>query len=90
MPHQEPPRCPQCEAPIDVTDSCQDCIDTAARARTELETLTHCKAGHLFSEETTGYMNHRRYCLICRRARVNAHREADRLRKKAKRAKGKT
>ena len=81
-------RCPQCEEPIDVLDLCQECIDHSARKTHTTKGITHCPAGHEYTEETTGYVatvkETRRYCLICRRARVNARREADKARKRAR------
>ena len=33
-------------------------------------TLTHCKRGHKFTEENTGYQGTKRYCRECHRMRV--------------------
>lgn len=82
-------RCSNCEAPVDVLDACQDCIEQKIKYGPKEES-THCKAGHLFTEDTTGWSaqgttRERRYCLLCRRVRVNATREAERFRRKARR-----
>ncbi len=83
-------RCPDCEAPIDVLDQCQDCIELRVKLAPKDDSMTHCKAGHEMTEDNIGWSrqgtkSERRYCLICRRVRVNANREQDRLRKRAKR-----
>ncbi len=83
-------RCPNCEAPIDVLDHCQECVEAKVKLASSGELATHCKVGHEMTPENTGWSRQttngeRRYCLVCRRARVNAAREADRLRKRAKR-----
>lgn len=35
------------------------------------QNLTHCRHGHLFTEESTGYYRGNRYCLRCRRISRN-------------------
>ena len=72
-------RCPECEAVMELSDECQDCIMLRnvpmkdGRIRLNRQTLTHCKAGHLFTEENTYWRKRKdrptkasRICKICR------------------------
>ena len=81
-------RCPECEEPIDVLDHCQECIEHQTRLNYTTRGLSHCRAGHEYTEKTTGYTatarETRRYCLICKRQRDTARREADKARKRKK------
>ena len=85
---QDAARCPQCEEPIDVLDACQECIEHAIRITYSPKGITHCRRGHEYRPETTGVTatekETRRYCLICKREREHARREADRNRKRTK------
>ena len=72
-------RCPKCEAAMELADECYECISLGntpmkdGRIPIKRQTLTHCKDGHLFTEENT-YWRKRvdrptkasRICKICR------------------------
>ena len=72
-------RCPQCEAVMELADECHECVALGntpmknGRIPIKRQTLTHCKDGHLFTEENT-YWRKRvdrptkasRICKICR------------------------
>ena len=72
-------RCPQCEAAMELADECHECVvhgntpTRNGRIPIKRQTLTHCKDGHLFTEENT-YWRKRvdrptkasRICKICR------------------------
>lgn len=86
-------RCPNCEAPIDVLDLCQECIEFESKKKIVIDVSTHCKAGHEYTPETTGYRfdsgnrvdgerNCRRHCRTCRREKDLARKIADRERKR--------
>ena len=72
-------RCPQCEAAMELADECHDCTllgntpMKAGRIPIKRQTLTHCKDGHLFTEENTYWRKRKdrptkasRICKICR------------------------
>ena len=87
-------RCPNCEAPIDVLDMCQECIEANVKLLPDSTLAGFCKAGHEYTPETEGWTNRgakteRRYCLICRRQRDLARKTADRDRKREARHKAK-
>ena len=72
-------RCQRCEAPVDVVDQCYDCLSLSNAVMkdritpSKRRTLTHCRDGHLLSEENV-YIRKRpdrpgtisRICKICR------------------------
>ena len=72
-------RCPQCEAVMELADECHECVVLgntpmkAGRIPIKRQTLTHCKDGHLFTEENTYWRKRKdrptkasRICKICR------------------------
>ena len=72
-------RCPKCEAVMELADECYECISLGntpmkdGRIPIKRQTLTHCKDGHLFTEDNTYWRKRKdrptkasRICKICR------------------------
>jgi|694.fasta_scaffold39027_7 hypothetical protein len=71
-------RCPACEAVIELTDECYECLLAKHNAqRSGMEPRTKCKHGHPWTEENTRLKLHKgkhvRECKTCDRDRYQKY-----------------